>query len=87
MISSHFEGIPMVILESLACGTPVISTNVGGVKDIIADNKMCFVNDQRDPTEFVDIIQSIIIKKSAPIEEFKYSSSKAAVIINKILRN
>jgi len=86
MISSYFEGIPMVILESLACGTPVISTSVGGVKDIIADNKMCFVNEKRDPTEFVDIIHSIIIKRSATTEEFKYSSSKASVLINKILR-
>jgi glycosyltransferase involved in cell wall biosynthesis len=86
MISSYFEGIPMVILESLACGTPVISTNVGGIKDIIADNEMCFVNDKRDPIEFVDLIQSVLIKESHPTKEFIYSSSKASILINNILR-
>jgi glycosyltransferase involved in cell wall biosynthesis len=87
MISSYFEGIPMVILESLACGTPVISTNVGGVKDIISDNEMCFVNDNRDPYEFVNIIQAVISKESPSTEEFRYSASKASVLINKILRS
>lgn len=58
MISSHFEGIPMVILECLACGTPVFSTNVGGIKEYIADNEICFVNDKRDPSEFAELIKS-----------------------------
>jgi glycosyltransferase involved in cell wall biosynthesis len=29
------EGCPNVLLESLACGVPVVSTNVGGVPEII----------------------------------------------------
>jgi len=85
MISSYFEGIPMVILECLACGTPVISTNVGGVKDIIADNKTCFVIDNRNPSEFADKIKSILSNGNYSSEEFIYSSSNASVAINKIL--
>jgi glycosyltransferase involved in cell wall biosynthesis len=30
LVSSYSEGAPLVIPESLACGTPVIATNVGG---------------------------------------------------------
>jgi glycosyltransferase involved in cell wall biosynthesis len=86
MISSYFEGIPMVILESLACGTPVISTNVGGIKDFISDNKMCFVNDKRDPGEFSNLIQSITNHQKDSIENnFKFSAQKASSIINQIL--
>ncbi|MGQ4876048.1 MAG: glycosyltransferase family 4 protein [Promethearchaeia archaeon] len=35
LITSRTEGIPNIIYESLACETPVISTNVGGISDVI----------------------------------------------------
>ena len=86
MISSHFEGIPMVILESLACGTPVVSTDVGGVKELIADNIRCFVIDQRDPSEFADLIINIISNQTSLNEyEFPFSAQKASEVINEIL--
>lgn len=33
LLFSHFENLPCVILESFACGVPVISTDVGGIKE------------------------------------------------------
>tara|TARA_B100000963_G_scaffold223008_1_gene194397 strand:- start:2127 stop:3251 length:1125 start_codon:yes stop_codon:yes gene_type:complete len=39
ILSSKSEAFPMVILESLACGTPSISTNVGDVRKIIKHKK------------------------------------------------
>jgi glycosyltransferase involved in cell wall biosynthesis len=37
------ESFGNVILESLACGTPVISNNVGGAKDVILKPEMGFI--------------------------------------------
>jgi glycosyltransferase involved in cell wall biosynthesis len=48
MITSRFEGLPTTILESLACETPVITSNVGGVSELIeSNNNGFFVNFNR----------------------------------------
>lgn len=37
VLTSHSEGIPNVLLESHACGTPFVATRVGGVPEIAID--------------------------------------------------
>ena len=44
-LTSHNEGTPVSLIEAQAANVPVISTNVGGVKDILDENKTGFVID------------------------------------------
>lgn len=38
VLPSYYEAYPTVILEALACGTPFVATNIGGVPDIAGES-------------------------------------------------
>ncbi len=47
--ASLAEGIPNVVLEAMACGVPVVTTDVGGVSEAVTDGVEGFVVVARDP--------------------------------------
>ena len=56
VLCSSREGMPNVILESLACGTPVVATSVGGVPEIVTDQAPGILMEERSPASLVAAI-------------------------------
>ena len=49
VMPSYLEGLPKVLLEAVVCGTPVLAMPVGGIPDLIEDEKTGFILEDNSP--------------------------------------
>lgn len=66
-LSSTNEGTPVCLIEALACGRPVIATNVGGVADVLAEGARGVIV----PPESVSAFADALVRLSNPVERAK----------------
>lgn len=60
VLCSLFEGMPTVVLESLACGVPVVSTDVGDVNKVVINGKSGYIVKDADPKEISNKIIKLL---------------------------
>ncbi|MBA3663579.1 MAG: glycosyltransferase family 4 protein [Bacteroidetes bacterium] len=59
---SNYENLPVVMLEAMCCGLPVISTDVGGIKEWVGNGEGILVT-PGDEKELLNAVKKIIIEK------------------------
>jgi D-inositol-3-phosphate glycosyltransferase len=60
IMPSYYESFGMVALEAMACGTPVIASEVGGLAFLVRDGETGFHVPDRDPALLADRICSLL---------------------------
>lgn len=60
VLPSYTEGLPSIVLESMACGTPVLANPVGSIEDIIKDNKSGFIMENNSPECIAQNIKKVL---------------------------
>lgn len=62
MLPSDYEGLPIVIIEAMSFGKPIVASNVGGINEIVQDKKNGYVV-ANTPEAFASKIRYILENK------------------------
>ena len=86
VMSSHYEGCPYTMVESLLCRTPMISTAVGAMKIVLPEQYLCPQND-------VIALHQLIIKSLSQLDQLNqdfqpvFTFAEKNLVLNGMIAN
>jgi glycosyltransferase involved in cell wall biosynthesis len=82
------DNLPTVIMEAMATGLPVVSTNIGGIPEMVIENKTGFLVQSGDGVAMADAINQIIGDASAAerLGQSGYARARTLFAIDKNVR-
>ncbi len=85
LLPSHFEGMPMTIIEAMGTGLPIVATRVGGVPDMLTDGESGILT-ENTPEDVAAALEKLAgdaalreeMGKNAMLESQRFSSQTMA---------
>jgi teichuronic acid biosynthesis glycosyltransferase TuaC len=84
LLTSFHEGSPNVIKEAMSCNCPIVSTDVGDIKEIISDTENCFIT-TFDPVEVADKLQLVLASGKRTNGHVKVQHLDDKIIASKLI--
>ena len=91
VMPSYYESFGMVALESMACGTPVVASQIGGLAFLVKDGETGFVVPGNDVNVMADRLVKLIkdkdLQKKLGTQSAIYAKNFDWTIISKEIKN
>lgn len=93
-LPSWREGWPCVVVEALACGAPVVGTDIGGINELVTDSTLGLLCPARDPKALAGRIGEALGRPwdreriGASVKEYEYGrvTEKIEEVYRRVLR-
>jgi len=59
VLPSRREGLPISLIEAMACGLPIVATDVGGVRDVVEPSGAGIVVPPEDPAALTEAVDAL----------------------------
>ena len=87
-LTSKNEGTPVSLIEAQASGKPIVSTNVGGIENVIIPNKTGLLSQVGDLNQFSNNLTQLIEDKALRLSMEKFGQKKSLEFsYNKLIEN
>ena len=77
LVPSRSESFGLVALEAAACGTPVVASAVGGLRNLVEHGRTGFLVETRDPGAFAEAVELLLADRWRAAEMSAEAATKA----------
>lgn len=72
IMSSAWEVLPLVLLEAAAVGLPIVSTDVGGVREVVTEGRNGYLSIPQDAKDLASKMSKLMCLNKVEYEKYSY---------------
>lgn len=86
VLASFGEGLPVVIMEALAMGRPIVSTSVGGIAELVIEGQTGWLAPAGDPTRLAEAMKLALETSDLALTEMGQRGRERVLLMHDVGR-